>query len=186
MRKEFLASLNNEELLHDSSWEWMYLNDKTPIDQPHTLLIALEEIEPLSGDIKDIFLKLRDYRRDHRYLFDSLEIIPVSIHRGCGDYDHKTYLVGRRLETAEELSARLGKVKAKAEAEAKALSEKNQAKEDKEKLEYLKLKEKFESSPVKTTAKEKEEKALESIRRTQELNEKLNKMGLSIKLKGDK
>lgn len=186
MKKEFLAPLNShEKLLHDSSWEWMYLDDKTPEDQPHTLLIALEEIDSLSGSLGDILIRIRDYRREYKYLYDSLEIIPVSIHRGCGDYDHKTYLVGRRKETSEELNLRLSKIKEKRDLENKKIEERQKAKEDQEKKEYLKLKEKFEKSPV-SSVKDREEKALDSIKRTIEINEKLNKMGLSIKIKGDK
>ena len=186
MRKEFLSPINShEKLLHESSWEWMYLDDKTPEDQPHTLLIAIKEIESLTGDLGEILLRIRDYRREYKYLYYSLEIIPVSIHRGCGDYDHKTYLVGRRLETDEEVSIRLSKIQEKRDLENKKIEEKQKAKEDQEKMEYLKLKEKFEKSPL-NSVKDKEEKSLDSIKRTLEINEKLNKMGLSIKIKGDK
>lgn len=133
----------NEKVLTRESWLWFSINKNKPLESPHEVLIELEEVDPLSGDITQMGKQIIQWMRNYRGLYDSLELETVSFHRGCGDYDHKTFLVGRRLETEEEVQARVNEVQ-KEQAELEAIeSKKQQDKEKKERELLTKLQNKY-------------------------------------------
>lgn len=130
-------------LLTRESWSWMSLNRSKKDDEPHTILCVIKEIEQPSGELQDIITYWNELMADYGSEYDRINLEEVSIHRGCGDYDHKWYIVGERKETAEELGLRLADIK-KAEDELQAAElAKQKAKEEKEYKDFLKLKEKF-------------------------------------------
>lgn len=130
-------------LLTRDSWNWISLNQGKKIDEPHRILCVIRENEQPSGDLQDIITYWQELIVDYGAEYDRINLEEVSIHRGCGDYDHEWYIVGERKETSEELSLRLAEIKKEEEKIASAELAKMQAKEEKEYKEFLKLQEKF-------------------------------------------
>lgn len=144
MKNEFLKSLNkNEKLLYTYSWSWSCNGSKKKEDN-NFLLISLEEITDLDGSLDYIIKTLLNYRKKYRNIYEDISIENVRIHQGRGEYESKTFLVGKRLETDEEVRSRLYEIKKNEEDKISIENQKKLLKEKNEKEEYLRLKNKFE------------------------------------------
>lgn len=142
-KEEYMYYSKGHKLLTRESWTWISLNQGKKVDEPHNILCVIREIEEPRGDLKEIMNYWQELLNDYQDDYDYITLEEVSIHRGCGDYNHEWYIVGQRKETSEELNLRLDEIKKEETAKLEAEQAKQKAKEEKEYQEFLKLQAKF-------------------------------------------
>ena len=137
---------SGNEIMYDLVWGSFERKKKQELESTIEFYEIIEEISlsDLMGSIKYLQSKCQFWRRENRYRFDDVFIEEVSLNRGCGDYEHCYYVLGKRMETPEETSSRVAlNNSTKLELEKKE-KEKHKNKEDKERLAYERLKRKYE------------------------------------------
>ena len=153
-------------LLTFESWLWMQNRKKRIRDS----LVIFEEIREIDGDFlegdidniikywqEELISLKEDYPQYENFLVEK-----VSFHLGCGDYDRKIFLVGKRMESKTEIKKRIALIKKEKKEKLREEENANKKKEDKEYQKFLKLKAKYEPMT-------REERTLEMNRRIKEL-----------------
>lgn len=92
-----------ENLLHERSWSWIGLNRGKEKEEPHKVLIVVQEIS-ICMDIDRLIKELEECRECNWYLYEKLFISEETIKGESGKF-----IIGERLETLQESILRIEK-----------------------------------------------------------------------------
>jgi hypothetical protein len=130
-------------LLSRESWKWIGLNDNKQINESHNLLCIIKEIDSPGGELNNLINDWQELIGEYQLEYEEISLEEVSFHRGCGEFDHKWYIVGARKETPKEVELRLEEINRQAERKAAEELAQVKIKEEQEYQNFLKLQEKF-------------------------------------------
>lgn len=92
-----------DNLLHERSWSWIGLNRGKEKEEPHKVLIVVQEIS-VCRDIEGLIKELEECKEANWYLYDKLFISEETIKGESGKF-----IIGERLETLQESILRIEK-----------------------------------------------------------------------------